>query len=658
MHRFLFPPSSFRDYLYQKRSRRREQFARALVREQVCREAVHYLPIPIGIADRQGRIIEHNAKFTELYGYTIEDIPDIETWMRLAYPDPAYRLQVSRQWQQDVTQALLKGEATPPREYRITCKDGTQREVEIITRPVGDLLITSFLDVTERKNIEAELRHSLQRNRAILAAQPDLLFVIDSNMVFRDCIANDPTRLLQPPEKVIDTHAREILPPYLFELTRERLHTTLQTGQMQMYDYSLEFGGQTNFYESRMTPLNDDSVLVLVRDVTEARRTEQALRESERRFRVLFENAGVGVAHGDTNTRRFLRVNQKYCDILGYTREELENLDFATITYPEDLQKNLDLLEQLKRGEIPEFTMEKRYIRKDGSLVWVLLTVSPLWNPGEPPSTHITVVHEITEQKRAEYALRYSEAQLRRLNTELEMRVAERTAQLQLANSELEAFAYSVSHDLRAPLRAIDGFSRILLEDHADEFSPTARQLLERVRAANQNMSQLVDALLGLSRMSRAAMYRETVDLSELARTVLAALQESALARRVEWHVVEHAIVQGDPRLLRVVMENLLGNAWKFTSRTEHARIEFGQTIIGSETVYFVRDNGAGFNPRYADKLFGPFQRLHRADEFEGTGIGLATVKRIIWRHGGRIWAEGQPGQGAVFYFTLGAGGG
>lgn len=658
MHRFLLPPPFLRAYLHRKRSRKRGQIARALASEQICREAVHYLPIPIGIADQQGRVLEYNARFTELYGYTLSDAADIETWMFLAYPDPAYRQEVMRQWHQDVAQALLKREATPPREYRIICKDGRQREVEIITRPVGDLLITSFLDVTERKNIESELRRSLERNRAILSALPDLLFVIDSNLVFRDCIANDPTRLLQSPEKVIGTHAREILPPYLFELTRERLHVTLQTGQMQIYDYSLEFGGQTMFYESRMTPLNDDSVLVLVRDVTEARRIEQALRESERRFRVLFENAGVGVAQGDTNTRRFLRVNQKYCDILGYTREEMENLDFAAITYPEDLQKNLDLLEQLKRGEIPEFTMEKRYIRKDGSLVWVLLTVSPLWNPGEPPSTHITVVHDITEQKRAEYALRYSEAQLRRLNADLELRVAERTAQLQLANSELEAFAYSVSHDLRAPLRAIDGFSRILLQDHAEEFSPAARELLERVRAANQNMSQLVDALLGLSRMSRAAMYRETVDLAELARVILAALQESAPARRVEWHVVEHAIVQGDPRLLRVVMENLLGNAWKFTSRTEHPRIEFGKKIIGSETVYFVRDNGAGFNPRYADKLFGPFQRLHRADEFEGTGIGLATVQRIIRRHGGRIWAEGQPGQGAVFYFTLGASGG
>ncbi|PWH17428.1 MAG: hypothetical protein DDG60_02240 [Anaerolineae bacterium] len=654
MQKYFSPSVALQQQIRQKRLRKRQILSEALEQERVCQEAIYYLPIPIGIADRQGRVLTYNLKFTEVYGYTLQDVPHIQDWPARAYPDPQYRQQVMSEWERDVEQALQQETATPPREYRVTCKDGTQRDVEISTRPVGNLMITSFIDVTDRKRIADELRRSLERNRAILSAQPDLLFVIDSNLVFLDCIASDPARLLQPPDKVIGRPVEQILPPFLAELTREKVQQTLQTGQMQIYDYSLYFQNRTMFFESRMTPLNTDSVLVLVRDVTDARNTEQALRESEKRFRVLFENAGVGVAQGDTNTRRFLKINQKYCDILGYTPAELENMDFAKITYPEDLQRNLDLLEQLKRGEIREFTMEKRYIRKDGSLVWVLLTVSPLWGPGEPPSTHITVVHDITEQKRAEYALRYSEAQLRRLNAELERRVAERTAQLQLANNELEAFAYSVSHDLRAPLRAIDGFSRILLNEHGADLSPNARELIERVRVANQTMSQLVDALLGLSRMSRAAMYREKVNLADLARSIFSALQESAPERKVQFQVIEQAIVEGDPRLLRVVMENLLGNAWKFTSRKDQAYIEFGAQTIANETVYFVRDNGAGFNPHYADKLFGPFQRLHRADEFEGTGIGLATVQRIIRRHGGRIWAESQLGQGATFYFTLG----
>ncbi len=245
--------------------------------------------------------------------------------------------------------------------------------------------------------------------------------MIDSRLVFLDCIASDSTRLMHPPEKVIGSLADEILPPYLADLTAEKVRLTLQTGQMQIYDYSLIVGSEERFFESRMTWLNQDSVLVLVRDVTEARRTERALRESEQRFRVLFENAGVGVAQGDTNTGRFLKVNQKYCDILGYTRQEMESIDFSSITYPDDLQQNLELLERLKRGEIREFTLEKRYVCKDGMLVWVLLTVSPLWNLGETPDTHITVVFDITEQKRAEESLRESEKKYRQLSSLLRL---------------------------------------------------------------------------------------------------------------------------------------------------------------------------------------------------------------------------------------------
>lgn len=610
------------------------------------------IPVAVFFKDREGRYLGCNNVFTEITGFSPEAIRGKtvhELW-------PGELAEIYHR--KDLE--LMQSKEHQTYEFKLRDKEGRLRPViyakDVFLDASGEVagMVGAFLDISDRKHAEDELRRSLEWNRAILTAQPDLLFVIDSNLIFLECIASDPSRLMHPPQKVIGSPVHQILPAYLAELTAQKVRATIQTGQMQIYDYSLEVGGEILFFESRMTPLNQDSVLVLVRDVTDSRRAEQALRESEKRFRVLFENAGVGVAQGDTNTRRFLRVNQRYCDIVGYARHEMEGLDFAEITYPEDLPKNLELLEQLKRGEIQEFTLEKRYLRKDGSLVWVLLTVSPLWNPGEPPSTHITVARDITEQKRAEYALRYSEAELRRLNSELERRVEERTAQLQLANSELEAFAYSVSHDLRAPLRAIDGFSRILLEDYADDFKPAARELLERVRSANHNMSQLVDALLGLSRMTRAAMYREQVDLTGLARSILESLQETSPERKAQFHIQEQVLAEGDPRLLRVVMENLLGNAWKFTSRQEQARIEFGTQTIAGEIIYFVRDNGAGFNPLYADKLFGPFQRLHRADEFEGTGIGLATVQRIVRRHGGRIWAESEPGKGATFYFVLG----
>jgi len=246
-----------------------------------------------------------------------------------------------------------------------------------------------------------------------------------------------------------------------------------------------------------------------------------------------------------------------------------------------------------------------------------------------------------------------NEKDLRKAHDELEQRVQERTAELAAANKELEAFSYSVSHDLRAPLRSIDGFSQALLEDYADKIEPAGKDYLQRVRTATQRMSQLIDDLLNLSRVTRAEMRREKVDLTALARSITDELAKSDPDRRVELKICEGLMAEADSRLLRVVMENLLGNAWKYTSTHNEAQIEFGQMKHNGRPAYFVRDDGAGFDPRYVGRLFGAFQRLHAATEFPGTGIGLATVQRIIHRHGGDVWAEGAVDHGATFYFTL-----
>jgi len=243
--------------------------------------------------------------------------------------------------------------------------------------------------------------------------------------------------------------------------------------------------------------------------------------------------------------------------------------------------------------------------------------------------------------------------QVQRDAAELEERVAKRTSELAALNRELEAFAYSVSHDLRAPLRGIDGFSQALLEDYADKLDAEGQDYLRRVQAGSQRMGQLIDGLLKLFRVTRGEMRREAVDLSSLAQAVAAELQQREPERRVEFVIAEGLVAEGDAPLLRVVLENLLGNAWKFTAKYPRARIEFGVTQRRGERAYFVRDDGVGFDMAYADKLFGAFQRLHSTAEFDGTGIGLATVQRIIHRHGGRVWAEGMEGQGATFYFAL-----
>ncbi|MCC6862708.1 MAG: PAS domain S-box protein [Bryobacterales bacterium] len=253
------------------------------------------------------------------------------------------------------------------------------------------------------------------------------------------------------------------------------------------------------------------------------------------------------------------------------------------------------------------------------------------------------IARDITQRKQAE-------EEIRKLNQELR----ERVSQLDAANRELEAFAYSVSHDLRAPLRAIDGFSEALLEDHGDQLDAQGADYLRRVRAASQRMGQLIDDLLMLSRVSRAEMYRSEVDLTALAQSIGDDLRGEDPARQVDFAVQPGMLANADPRLLRIVLENIFGNAWKFTRKQNRARIEAGSTVRGGKLFYFVRDNGVGFDMAYAGKLFTPFQRLHGAAEFEGTGIGLATVQRIIVRHGGEVAAESTLGQGATFFFTLG----
>lgn len=242
---------------------------------------------------------------------------------------------------------------------------------------------------------------------------------------------------------------------------------------------------------------------------------------------------------------------------------------------------------------------------------------------------------------------------LKAAHDELERRVEERTAQLNLANKELESFSYSVSHDLRAPLRTIDGFSLALEEDYGPQLDSAARTHIHRVRAATQRMGVLIDDLLNLSRLSRLEMSHERVDLSAMACAVAADLKLTDETRRVDWVLQEGVQAYGDVRLLRVVMDNLLGNAWKYSSRHATARIEFGARENSEGQVYFVKDDGAGFDPAYYEKLFGAFQRLHAITDFPGTGVGLATVQRVIRRHGGTVWAESAVEKGATFYFTV-----
>ncbi|HEY8539858.1 MAG TPA: ATP-binding protein [Steroidobacteraceae bacterium] len=263
----------------------------------------------------------------------------------------------------------------------------------------------------------------------------------------------------------------------------------------------------------------------------------------------------------------------------------------------------------------------------------------------------LTVMQRRTET--ALQALSEREAEIRRMNADLELRVAERTAQLEVTNRELESFAYAVSHDLRAPLRSMSGFSQLLLENPSEALDEKSRHYLQRINEASRRMSALIEDLLGLSRISRSELAPRTIDFTRLIEEAAATVRERYPNHSVELHIEPDMKVHGDPRLLKIAMENLLDNAWKYTTHTQDAQVSVGSQLEATRRTFYVRDNGVGFDMAYASKLFVPFQRLHSDAQYPGTGIGLVTVQRILARHGGRIWAHAEPQRGATFYFTL-----
>jgi PAS domain S-box-containing protein len=376
--------------------------------------------------------------------------------------------------------------------------------------------------------------------------------------------------------------------------------------------------------------------------------SNQSLRESELRYRTLVEHAPEAIVVLDIEVGRFDDANRNAQRLFGMSREELLRVGPVEVSPPFQADGR-------SSAEAAVAELEKALRHETGRFEWTHRNAAGKEIPCEIslvrlPSSGRNLVRgsivDISERKRAV-------EEIHKLNAELELRVKERTAELETANRDLESFTYSVSHDLRAPLRHMDGFSRILVEDYGPELPSGAKQHLERVRTATQHMGQLVDDLLNLARVGRGSLKIQATDLNELAAETILSLEAESRGRAVDWRLNRLSPVTCDPGLMRHVFSNLLSNALKYTRQREQAVIEIGEILIEGAPVLFVRDNGVGFDMKYADKLFQVFQRLHAEEEFEGTGVGLAIVYRILQKHGGAIRAESSPQNGATFFFTV-----
>ena len=496
------------------------------------------------------------------------------------------------------------------------------------------------------RRMQAE--EDLRRFRVALDHSADMILLIDRTTMRYVDVNETACRLLgYTRAELVGMGPQDVLPVSREALERSYdalLAKPSSTGSRLRSEYLCKDGSTLPFESTRHVIRSGDGYLIVAisRDIRDRLAAEDALRDSEARFRAIFEHSNAGIAIWDMEGR-YLGVNQAQADYLGYSREELLQRTIDDTRSAEEPQWK-DLWNKMRTGSPDSYTRDRRYRRKDGTVVWGRISVAPVRDADGQVQYFTSICTDITEA-------RQTGERIARLNEGLETRVRERTTELEALVQELESFTYTISHDLRAPLRAMNGFAQIMLQDHAAAMPPDARRMLTRIHANARRMSDLVDGLLAFARLGRGAISRRMVSMQALAEQTWTDLAPDRKGRDIELEMGDVPLCEGDSVLLKQVWANLLSNAVKYTRDCTPARIAVGWEPVGK--CYFVRDNGAGFDMQYADKLFGVFSRLHADDEFEGTGLGLAICARILRRHGGNIHADAKPGAGATFYFSV-----
>jgi PAS domain S-box-containing protein len=517
------------------------------------------------------------------------------------------------------------------------------------TSPSEGRFVVTLADITDRKAAEEALAASELRYRTLFeslvegVAYCEMIFDDDAtpiDWVYLDVNASFPR--ITGLADVKGKRVVEAIPgiresnPELFDIYGR----VAQTGVPATFESYVPMLRGGVWFEVSVTRPSENRFVAAFADITERKNAAVALQESERRYRELVEQTPDGIFLADSDGH-YIDVNPAGAELLGYSSDEIRHVLFTDVLDASEFHRLPGAIEHMAGGET--LRSEWLFKRKDGSTF-----IGELVGRMLPDGKLQGILRDVTVRKNAEEAIR-------NLNVTLENRVEQRTAEVTAANTELEAFAYAVSHDLRAPLRAMSGFSQALVEDCADGLDAQGRDYLQHIIAASRSMGDLIDALLLLSRATRGEMHREPVNVSGLASALLDERRTVNPERVVESEVEPGLMVFGDPRMIDSLMRNLIGNAWKYSRNEPVAHITVASTDIDGQSWICVTDDGAGFDPAYSDQLFKPFRRLHRQDEFNGIGIGLATVQRIVARHGGEIRADGEVGKGASFCFRLSA---